>query len=117
MLPLLAALVGGSGCVEGNRVPGATGACDTREAPLLGCGPATGGAALASIRDACSKLATCGLVSIENGRRSFEDCVNDFESYPIDALPGILACIGRTDCAGLQNPNERNVSICERFGR
>ena len=116
-LALVVALAGASGCSEGNRVPGATPACDTREAPLLGCGAAGGGTALASIRDACSKLASCGLVSIEGGRRSFEDCVGDFEGYPIDNLPAILACIGRTECAALPDPNDRNVSICERLGR
>src|SRR5262245_39437545 len=117
MVALLTALASAGGCFEGSRVPAATGACDTREAPLLGCGAAAGGSPLASIRDACSKLAACGLVSIEDGRRSFEDCVADFNGYPIDVLPAILTCVGRTECAALPDPNDRNVSICERLGR
>jgi len=116
LFALFALLLGG--CLEGSRVPGAMPACDTREGPLLGCGARTGGPPLDSIRAACQKLAECGLVSIEGGARSFQDCINDFEGYPIDALPAILECIGRTDCQSLRDPANRGsgVSICERFG-
>ena len=107
----------GVSCVQGERIPGATPACQSREGPLLGCGPRTGGLPEDSIRAACQKLAACGLVAIEHGGRSFEDCLGDFEGYPIDTLPAILDCIGRSSCEQLPDPQDRNISICERFGR
>jgi hypothetical protein len=119
--PLLAALLLATSpaCVDDkDRVPGAPSACDSREGPLLGCGPTPGGELdVDSIRAACRKLAACGLVTISphNGARSFDQCVSDFEGYAADLLPAILACIDHAACQDLPDPKDRTSTICERY--
>jgi hypothetical protein len=104
-------------CSNDGRLPGATSACQAPEAALLGCGPRGGADDTDSIREACAKLASCGLVSIDRGDRSFADCISDFDGYPIDALPAILNCIARSRCDELPDPDDKSRSICERYGR
>ena len=107
-------------CVDSAKVPGATPICDTRLGPLVNCGPNLGGPSIDQIRDACTKLAQCGYVVIQGNPdqvRTFEECVNDFEGYPIDTLPAILDCIANSSCEQLHDPENGHLSICERFGR
>jgi hypothetical protein len=115
-LSLLALLLGG--CVDASqKVPGATDICDTRLGPLTGCGPDLGAGGIDQIRAACTKLESCGLVSVQNGGRTFDDCVGDFEQYPIDTLPAILDCIAHSSCEQLHDPDDSHKSICERFAK
>ena len=107
-------------CVDSAQVPGATNICDTRFGAVAGCGPNLGGAPIDQIRQACTKLAMCGYVVIQGNpsdTRTFEECVGDFEGYPIDTLPAILDCISKSSCEQLRDPMSEHVSICERFGR
>ena len=106
-------------CVDGSRdVPGASNICDTRLGPLAGCGPSLGGGPINQIRDACTKLVTCGIINVQApSGRTFEDCVASFEGYAIDTLAAILDCISKSSCEQLHDPMSADHSICEQFGR
>jgi hypothetical protein len=106
-------------CVDSTKgVPGATQICDTRLGPLVNCGPNLGGAPIDRIRDACTKLADCGIIAVQApDGRTFDKCVSDFEQYPIDTLPAILDCIANSSCEQQVDPKDGDHSICERFAK
>ena len=120
MIRLCLTLLTLGACVDSAEVPGATQICDTRLGPIVNCGPNLGGGRIDQIRQACQKLAQCGYVKEQgdpNMVRTFEECVGDFEGYPIDTLPAILDCIAKSSCEQLHDPDNGHLSICERFGR